>query len=188
MRERDKECKLLLLPRNTVTKEKRTKKKDKGKQSNLSKKRGHSSTPQNSDDTDKPQPRASLAHEATTTTTQKPAPPEESRDQLVRVKGRVKHGEGVIRRTRIPKEVTGAITSRMEKNTSGAAPSQGGGVEISAQARESLRWEGVLEDPLAEEKRLEVYKANRRQRYLLQRQAQITEAKTPVCKPEAEQH
>ncbi|CAL8265656.1 unnamed protein product [Merluccius merluccius] len=42
-----------------------------------------------------------------------------------------------------------------------------GVAELDAQqARESLRWEGVLEDPLAEEERLELYRAKRRQRYL----------------------
>ncbi|XP_034406906.1 protein LIAT1 [Cyclopterus lumpus] len=42
---------------------------------------------------------------------------------------------------------------------------------LCAQARESLRWEGVLEDPQAEEKRLELYRANRRQRYNAHRDA-----------------
>ncbi|CAB1348920.1 unnamed protein product [Coregonus sp. 'balchen'] len=37
-------------------------------------------------------------------------------------------------------------------------------------ARESLRWDGVLEDPVAEAKRIEVYKANRRKRYLASQQ------------------
>ncbi|XP_044141536.1 protein LIAT1 [Bufo gargarizans] len=32
---------------------------------------------------------------------------------------------------------------------------------------ESLRWEGVLEDPVAEEERIHQYKINRRKRYLL---------------------
>ncbi|XP_034538975.1 protein LIAT1 [Notolabrus celidotus] len=40
----------------------------------------------------------------------------------------------------------------------------------AAKARESLRWEGALEDPQAEEKRLELYRANRRQRYVAHRQ------------------
>ncbi|CAL8365359.1 unnamed protein product [Lota lota] len=38
--------------------------------------------------------------------------------------------------------------------------------ELTAQARQSLRWEGMLDDPLAEGERLELYKARRRQRYL----------------------
>ncbi|KAJ1185844.1 hypothetical protein NDU88_002631 [Pleurodeles waltl] len=39
--------------------------------------------------------------------------------------------------------------------------------ELSDQINESLRWEGVLDDPLAEEERIRQYKANRRRRYLL---------------------
>ncbi|KAM4045439.1 protein LIAT1 [Anomaloglossus baeobatrachus] len=35
------------------------------------------------------------------------------------------------------------------------------------EVNESLRWEGVLEDPVAEEKRICQYKINRRKRYLL---------------------
>ncbi|KAG8587618.1 hypothetical protein GDO81_005726 [Engystomops pustulosus] len=35
------------------------------------------------------------------------------------------------------------------------------------QVKESLRWDGVLEDPVAEEERIRQYKINRRIRYLL---------------------
>ncbi|KAL4647624.1 protein LIAT1 [Arapaima gigas] len=38
--------------------------------------------------------------------------------------------------------------------------------DLSTLIQESLRWEGVLEDPVAEQQRIEVYKANRRKRYL----------------------
>lgn len=38
--------------------------------------------------------------------------------------------------------------------------------EVSSRTQESLRWEGVLDDPVAEAERLEVYKANRRKRYM----------------------
>ncbi|XP_059911888.1 protein LIAT1 [Gadus macrocephalus] len=47
-----------------------------------------------------------------------------------------------------------------------ASPTTRGVPELSAQARGSLRWEGELDDPLAEGERLELYKARRRQRYL----------------------
>ncbi|XP_038829391.1 protein LIAT1 isoform X2 [Salvelinus namaycush] len=40
-------------------------------------------------------------------------------------------------------------------------------------ATESLRWDGVLEDPVAEAERIEVYKANRRKRYLASQQGVI---------------
>lgn len=40
----------------------------------------------------------------------------------------------------------------------------------------SLRWEGALPDPQEEEKRLERYRANRRQRYIAHREALLKEA------------
>ncbi|XP_033502645.1 uncharacterized protein LOC117269602 [Epinephelus lanceolatus] len=52
--------------------------------------------------------------------------------------------------------------------------------ELSTQARESLRWEGVLEDPQAEEKRLELYRANRRQRYIAHRDALLKESQVAL--------
>ncbi|CAG5872637.1 unnamed protein product [Menidia menidia] len=64
------------------------------------------------------------------------------------------------------------------------ASQRSGGVETvahvrdpSVQARESLRWEGVLQDPLEEAKRLEQYRANRRQRYIAHREALSTETR-----------
>ncbi|KAF7697341.1 protein LIAT1 [Silurus meridionalis] len=41
---------------------------------------------------------------------------------------------------------------------------------VNRQIQESLRWDGVLDDPVAEAERLEVYKANRRKRYIAFRQ------------------
>ncbi|XP_024122391.1 protein LIAT1 [Oryzias melastigma] len=41
--------------------------------------------------------------------------------------------------------------------------------------RESLRWEGVLQDPQEEAKRLEQYRADRRQRYIAHREALLKE-------------
>ncbi|XP_072231409.1 protein LIAT1 [Leuresthes tenuis] len=49
--------------------------------------------------------------------------------------------------------------------------------EPSVQARESLRWEGALQDPLEEAQRLEQYRANRRQRYIAHREALSKETK-----------
>ncbi|XP_077360804.1 uncharacterized protein LOC144006048 [Festucalex cinctus] len=46
------------------------------------------------------------------------------------------------------------------------------------QVKECLRWEGVLQDPRAEEERLEAYRANRRRRYVAQRDTQLTD---PIC-------
>lgn len=56
------------------------------------------------------------------------------------------------------------------KTAGGGAPSQGSTDDFSVQPRESLRWEGALEDPQAEERRLELYRANRRQRYISHRE------------------
>ncbi|KYO33758.1 hypothetical protein Y1Q_0015298 [Alligator mississippiensis] len=39
--------------------------------------------------------------------------------------------------------------------------------DLSDQINDSLRWDGVLEDPAAEEERLRIYKLNRRKRYEL---------------------
>ncbi|KAL6098785.1 uncharacterized protein ACO6RY_17855 [Pungitius sinensis] len=57
-----------------------------------------------------------------------------------------------------------------------AAHKASGAGQLGAQARESLRWEGVLEDPRAEEKRLELYRADRRRRYVAHRDALLLEA------------
>ncbi|XP_010720369.1 protein LIAT1 isoform X2 [Meleagris gallopavo] len=40
-------------------------------------------------------------------------------------------------------------------------------LSLSAQFKESLRWDGILEDPAAEEERLQIYRLNRRKRYEL---------------------
>lgn len=47
--------------------------------------------------------------------------------------------------------------------------------DLCVQTKESLRWEGVLEDTQAEERRLELYRANRRQRYVSHREALLKE-------------
>lgn len=41
---------------------------------------------------------------------------------------------------------------------------------MTSQSQESLRWAGELADPVGEEKRIELYKANRRKRYLAARE------------------
>ncbi|KAK7143840.1 hypothetical protein R3I93_014872 [Phoxinus phoxinus] len=47
--------------------------------------------------------------------------------------------------------------------------------DLTHLGQDSLRWEGALEDPIAEAQRLEVYRANRRKRYMASRTF------TPVC-------
>lgn len=63
-----------------------------------------------------------------------------------------------------------------KRNAGGSgAPATGRTDDLSVQTRESLRWEGVMEDPQDEEERLELYRANRRQRYLSHRDALLRE-------------
>jgi hypothetical protein len=44
-------------------------------------------------------------------------------------------------------------------------PTKPEAIELSAEDRRSLRWDGVLSDPVAEARRIELYKAHRRERY-----------------------
>ncbi|XP_055004236.1 protein LIAT1 [Boleophthalmus pectinirostris] len=60
---------------------------------------------------------------------------------------------------------------------SGGSPVQSFLSQLSVPARESVRWEGKVDDPLMEEQRLEVYRANRRQRYLTHREMEQRETK-----------
>ncbi|XP_077448654.1 uncharacterized protein LOC144068202 isoform X2 [Stigmatopora argus] len=55
--------------------------------------------------------------------------------------------------------------------------------ELDMQVRECLRWEGVLEDPWAEEERLEEYRANRRRRYTAQRDGCLEISPAPSRTP-----
>lgn len=90
-----------------------------------------------------------------------------------------KSASGGRRSKRQPKDSTVQSTAT-NKPSGGGAPWRGDVSELSAQARESLRWEGVLEDPQAEEKRLELYRANRQQRYRTHRQALIEETQAAL--------
>lgn len=60
------------------------------------------------------------------------------------------------------------------------APDKEEKMEVSSQTQESLRWEGVLDDPIAEAERLEVYKANRRKRYTAFKQTVLENAKVAL--------
>ncbi|TKS82804.1 Protein LIAT1 [Collichthys lucidus] len=72
------------------------------------------------------------------------------------------------------KDLTSLLTVT-NKTSESESPVQTFVAEVSTQARESLRWEGVLEDPQAEGRRLEVYRANRQQRYIAHREALLKE-------------
>ncbi|KAA0720329.1 hypothetical protein E1301_Tti012363 [Triplophysa tibetana] len=53
--------------------------------------------------------------------------------------------------------------------------------DLTYQEQDSLRWEGVLEDPVAEAQRLEMYKTNRRKRYLASKLAFLQNNQTALC-------
>lgn len=98
-----------------------------------------------------------------------PQSPAQPRGQLPKLKAtRKKDGKrvsnsGCKRKKKHPKDSSGPLKNK--STFSGEA-------ELSpGQAEESLRWEGELEDPQAEEMRLELYRANRRKRYIAHRQA-----------------
>lgn len=82
---------------------------------------------------------------------------------------------------RTASETDGSRSKRGPKKSDSSLAARTGGCGAAAQGSmdqlggESLRWEGVLEDPQAEEKRLEVYRANRRQRYISHREALLRE-------------
>ena len=86
-----------------------------------------------------------------------------------------------------PKDLPAPLTGTNKTSRSGA-PVQGYVSELSTQARESLRWEGVLEDPQAEEKRLELYRANRRLRYITHRGALLKEIQVALRQTFPKEH
>ncbi|XP_068572709.1 protein LIAT1 [Cebidichthys violaceus] len=149
----DKECKLLLPPRSSDNKKKKKKKRNK-------------ITASTTDNSEKPQA-VSLPPETSPVSLLPPQSPVQPRGQLPKLRasgkkdGKRLAGSG-RRSKKHPKASPALLTSTTK--TSSIGP-------LSAQARESLRWEGVLEDPQAEEKRLELYRANRRQRYIAHRDA-----------------
>ncbi|XP_034033313.1 protein LIAT1-like [Thalassophryne amazonica] len=106
--------------------------------------------------------------------------PEDSPDQL---QGKSRKdsewpGGGGIRNTGHPQDPLLLLTMRNKANNSGElAAWEHVEEELGAEARESLRWEGVLADRHAEEKRLELYRAKRRQRYIAHREAEARAVK-----------
>uniref|UniRef100_A0A3Q3KTX5 Uncharacterized protein n=1 Tax=Labrus bergylta TaxID=56723 RepID=A0A3Q3KTX5_9LABR len=97
---------------------------------------------------------------------QPPQSPGQPRGQLPKIKatrgkdGKQLNNSSCRSKRRHPKDSTGLLKNKSRLNEE---------AEPSSQHGESLRWEGALEDPQAEEKRLELYRANRRQRYISHR-------------------
>ncbi|XP_072518404.1 protein LIAT1 [Salminus brasiliensis] len=135
------------IPKEGKKKRRNAKAKEKNAPTSELKKRGHPSTPSHSDDSEKPQ-----AEEWTKT---------ENSHEPNHTRGHTK--ERGTRKSRKCKTTPPAVQEN-------PVPPEEGKTELSSQVQESLRWEGVLEDPAAEMKRLEVYRANRRKRYMASRQ------------------
>ncbi|KAG5844746.1 hypothetical protein ANANG_G00165830 [Anguilla anguilla] len=153
---------------------KKKKKNDKKKSSSGSKKRGYSSTPSNSDDADK------APSETVSSSSSMQSGPDAER--LAVRKPKVK---GQPSRPRTEKG-SGRIQEEEEETAVATPPDPPpapppGNTGPSGPAQESLRWEGVLADPAAEEERLEVYRANRRRRYYLSTQVKLHGEATPTA-------
>ncbi len=68
--------------------------------------------------------------------------------------------------------------SKNPKGVSEVVPTEEDKSDLTDLEQDSLRWEGALEDPTAEAQRLEVYRANRRKRYMTSRQAFLQNIQT----------
>ncbi|XP_042355642.1 protein LIAT1 [Plectropomus leopardus] len=157
--DRNKNCKVLQPSRSSDNKRKKKKKRQKSTLSATS-----------SENTEKPQA-VSLPPETSPVSLLPPQSPGQPQAQLPKLSATSKKdGERLTgsgqRSKKHPKDSLTLLPATNKTSGSG---------EPSAQARESLRWEGVLEDPQAEEQRLEVYRANRRQRYVPHRDALLKE-------------
>ncbi|XP_040907905.1 protein LIAT1 [Toxotes jaculatrix] len=163
----DQPCKLLQSSRTPDSKRKKKKKRKKATAS--------TTHPEN---TLEPQA-VSLHPETSPVSLLPPRSPTQPGGQLPKLRAASKKDRkrlaGSGRRSKKPQKDSPAPLRGTNKTIGSAAPAQGHVTELSAQARESLRWEGVLEDPQAEEKRLELYRANRRQRYIAHREALLKE-------------
>ncbi|XP_037604282.1 protein LIAT1 [Sebastes umbrosus] len=159
----DKQCKLLQPSRTSDKKKNKNKKKKRKKATPAS-----STTPPESSETP---PAVSLPPETSPVSLLPPQSPGQPRAQLPKLRAPSKKdrkrltgsGKGSKKH---PKDSTPLLTATIKLS---------GGGELNAQASESLRWEGVLEDPQAEEKRLELYRVNRRQRYITHRDDLVKE-------------
>ncbi|XP_051258028.1 protein LIAT1 [Dicentrarchus labrax] len=162
----DENCKPPQSPRSSTKKKKKKKKRKKATVSITS-----------AENTEKPHA-VSLPPETLLVSLLYPQSPAQPQGQLPKLRATSKDRERLVgsgqSSKKHPKDSPSLLTETNNNSGSGS-PEQGYAAELSTQARESLRWEGVLEDPQAEEKRLELYKANRRQRYISHREAVVKE-------------
>ncbi|XP_028662734.1 protein LIAT1 isoform X2 [Erpetoichthys calabaricus] len=122
------------------------KKMSKIKEEKKQKKRGHSSTPSSSDDPDKAMGRnVKFGHSHIMPSTK----------SLNGKLSKIKNQGRASTETYIHRKSSGPQMERPVDE-----------VVLTDQMKESLRWEGALQDPVAERERIDHYKMNRRKRYL----------------------
>lgn len=86
------------------------------------------------------------------------------------------------------KSAAGLKLTEAHKTSEEADEAQGFETELCVLSKESLRWEGVLQDPQAEAKRLEQYRANRRLRYIARREAILKETNNALRQTLSKDH
>ncbi|KAJ8342219.1 hypothetical protein SKAU_G00321470 [Synaphobranchus kaupii] len=153
---------------------KKKKKNDKKKSTSGAKKRGHSSTPSNSDDADK-----TLTEAVSSSSSMRSGPEvEKPAVRQAKVKGQPARPRSEKESRKIQEQEGEGQTVATPPDPPPAPPPED--VGSSVQDQESLRWKDVLADPLAEEERLEIYRANRRRRYYLSAQQKQFGETTPT--------
>ncbi|XP_064424961.1 protein LIAT1 [Latimeria chalumnae] len=145
----------------SLSEKKKKKRKEKEKKKLGSKKRGHSDTPSPSNERgDKPY---SSKHQPPSTPCYKPngaSSKTAATDPSKKLK-KVKEGN------KVPSSSCSSFISVIDD-------------ELSKKFNESLRWDGVLTDPTAEEERIQKYKMNRRKRYLAAQHSFYKDLNIPV--------
>ncbi|XP_065429306.1 protein LIAT1 [Chrysemys picta bellii] len=146
------------LPQATGKKKPQKKKKKKADQDDSNtRSSGHGSSPSASDETDKHHSK-SRKHQTLSAQLL----------EILSVRKDPDLAQNAVKGIHIDAEINKFLLSA--SNTSGSTQTE---QDISDQINESLRWDGILEDPAAEEERLRIYKLNRRKRYGLYVQQQL---------------
>ncbi|CAM5104502.1 unnamed protein product [Natator depressus] len=144
-------------PQATCKKKPKKKKKKADQDDSNSRSSGHGSSPSTSEETDKHHSK-SKKHQTLSAQLLEILSLRNDRDPA----------QGAVKGIHIDAEINKLLLSA--STTSGSTQTE---QDISDQINESLRWDGILEDPAAEEERLRIYKLNRRKRYGLYVQQQL---------------
>ncbi|XP_065274198.1 protein LIAT1 [Emys orbicularis] len=145
------------LPQATGKKKPKKKKKKADQDDSNTRSSGHGSSPSASEETDKHHSK-SRTHQTLSAQLL----------EILSVRKDPDPAQNAVKGIHIDAEINTFLLSA--SNTSGSTQTE---QDISDQINESLRWDGILEDPAAEEERLRIYKLNRRKRYGLYVQQQL---------------